>query len=80
MLKVSPTAFAVACFLGLSDVLKFLGHLQMAVYPLGNQTASCNSPHDWLMCLAMALATLCDTYVEVKMAPMNAIWLILVTA
>ena len=36
------------------------GHLQMATYPLDKQTAICNSPHDWLMNLAMDLAALCD--------------------
>ena len=60
MLKVALAAFAVACFWGLSDVHKCSGHLQMAAYPLGKQTAGCNSPHDWLMSLAMDLAALCD--------------------
>ena len=46
----------------------------MAPYPLDKQTASCNAPHDWLMSLAMDLAALCDRYVEVKMAQMDAIW------
>ena len=27
----------------------------MAAYPLDKQTAGCNSPHDWLMSLAMDL-------------------------
>ena len=35
-----------------------------------------NSLHDWLMSLAMNLAALCD--VEVKMAPMDAVWWVLV--
>ena len=35
----------------------------MAAYPLDKQTASCNSPHDWVMSLAMDLAALCDTYI-----------------
>ena len=34
----------------------------MAPSPLNQQTASCNSPHDWLMSLAMDLAALCDIY------------------
>ena len=49
----------------------------MAPSPLDKQTARCNSSHDWLMSLAMDLAALCDSYVEVKMAPMDAIWLVL---
>ena len=28
----------------------------MATYPLDKQTAGCNSPHDWLVSLAMDLA------------------------
>ena len=46
----------------------------MAPSPLDKQTASCNSPHDWLMSLAMDLAALCDIRMEVKMVPMDAIW------
>ena len=44
----------------------------MVAYPLGKQTADCNSLHDWLMSLAMNLTALCD--VEVKMAPVDAVW------
>ena len=50
----------------------------MATYPLDKQTAGCDLPHDWMMSLAMDLAAFCDTYVVVKMAPMDAIWLALV--
>ena len=62
MLKVARAAFAVVCFLGLSDVHECTGHLQMAEYPLDKQTAGCNSPHDWLMSLAMDLTALCDMW------------------
>ena len=62
MLKVTWAAFAVACFWGLSDIHECLGLLQMASHPLDKQTAGCNSPHDWLMSLAMDLAALCDTW------------------
>ena len=78
MLKVTQTAFVVACFWSLSDICEWLGRLQMATYPLDKQTAGCNSPPDWLVGFAMDLAALCDTYVVVKMAPMDAIWLVLV--
>ena len=78
MLKGSWAAFAVAWFCGLSDVHECTGRTQMAAYPLDKQTAGCNSPHDWLMTLAMDLTALCDTYVEVKMTPVDAIWLVLV--
>ena len=44
--EVAQAAFSVACFLGLSDIHECTGRLQMAVYPLGKQTAGCNSPHD----------------------------------
>ena len=36
----------------------------MAAYPLDKQTAGCNSPHDWLMSLAMDLTALCDMWSE----------------
>ena len=32
----------------------------MAACPLGKQTDGCNSPHDWLMSLAMDLTALCE--------------------
>ena len=53
--------FAVACFWGLSDVHKHLGHLQMAPYPLDKQKDGWNLSHDWLMSLAMDLPVLCNT-------------------
>ena len=53
MLKVARTAFAVACFWGLSDIHECSGHLQMAPYPLDKKTVGYNSPQDWLMNLAM---------------------------
>ena len=62
MLKVAQAAFAVACFWGLSDIHECMGRLQMAAYPLGKQTAGCNSPHNWLMSLAMDLTALCDMW------------------
>ena len=46
----------------------------MAPYPLDKQTASCNSPYNWLMSLAMGLA-LYDSYIELKIAPMDAVYL-----
>ena len=44
---------------------------------LDKQTAGSNSLNDWLMSLAMYVAALCDMchYVEVTMAPMDAICL-----
>ena len=59
MVKVVQAAFAVACFWGFSDTHECSGHLQIPPYPLDKQTASCISPHDWLMSLAMDLAVLC---------------------
>ena len=47
----------------------------MASSPLDEQTAGCKSPHNELMSLAMELASSCDIYVEVKMVPIDAIWL-----
>ena len=60
MLKVSQATLAVACFWGLSDVHECLGLLSMAPSPLDKQTASCNSPNNWLISLAMDLAAFCD--------------------
>ena len=62
MPKVTRAAFAVTYFSGLSDVHECSGGLQMATYPLDKQTADCNSPHDWLVCLAMDLAAFCDMW------------------
>ena len=53
---------------------------KMAPSSLDKQTApesSCNLPHHWLMSsLAMDLFALCDSYVELKVAPMDTIWLL----
>ena len=62
MLEVTRAVFAVACFSGLSDIHKCSGRLQMAIYPLDKQTAGSNSPHDWLVSLAMDVAALCDMW------------------
>ena len=62
MLKVAWATFAVACFLGLSDIHECSGGLQMAAFPFDKQTAGCNSPHNWLMHLSMDLAALCDMW------------------
>ena len=59
MLKVVQAAFAVVSFWGFSDIHECSGHLQIPPYPLNKQTASCISPHDWLMSLPMDLAVLC---------------------
>ena len=62
MLKVTQAAFVVACFWGLSDIHESSNGLQTAPTPFDEQTASCNSPHDWLMSLAMGLAALDDMW------------------
>ena len=54
--KVIQSAFPVAFYLGLSDIHKCSGGFKMAPSPLNKQTASCNSPHDWLVSLTMDLA------------------------
>ena len=69
MLKVADPAFAVACISGLSDVHECSGGLQMATSPKSRWPAVIH----WLMSLVMDLAALCDTYMEVQMAPMDAI-------
>ena len=62
MLKVTQAAFAVACFWGLSDIHESSNGLQTVPTQLDKQTAGCNSPHDWLMSLAMGLAALVDMW------------------
>ena len=47
----------------------------MAPSLFDKQIAGCNLPHNWLMSFTMELTDLCDTYVEVKMAQAEAIWL-----
>ena len=46
----------------------------MAPSPLDNQAAAYKLLHDWLVSLAMDLATLCDMCMEVQMTPVDAIW------
>ena len=62
LLKVEQSAFIQAFFSSLSGVHECSGSLQMAPSSLGKQTAGCESPHDWLMSLAMDLAALCDMW------------------
>ena len=57
-----PGCFCCSLFLWLVDIHKCSGCPQMASHPLDNHTASCNSPHNWLMSLIMDLATLCDMW------------------
>ena len=45
----------------------------MAPSPVDRQPAGYKSPHDWLVSLAMDLATLCEN-VEVQMTPVDAIF------
>jgi len=54
------SAFAGACFLGLSDVLKCSGGLQMAVVWTGKHPTGWKFPHNWPESLAIKLATICD--------------------
>ena len=61
-MKVAQAAFAVALFLRLVRRPRVLGQfLNGSIFP-DEQTAGCNSPHDWLMGLAMDLAALCDMW------------------
>ena len=58
MLKVAQVTFAMeVCQMSTSARC-----LQMAPYPFHKQTASYNSPHDWLMSLTMDLAALSDMW------------------
>ena len=63
MVKVEQSALTQASrSFSLSDSHKYLGCLQMAPSSLDRQTTDCDSPHDWLMSLAMDLAALCDIW------------------
>ena len=62
MVNVAQATFAVACFCGLSDIQECLGGLKMTPSPLDKQTASCISPHNRLMSLAMDLAAMRDMW------------------
>ena len=62
LLKVEQSAFIQAFFSSLSGVHECSGNLYMAPSSFGKQTASCESPHDWLMSLAMDLTALCDMW------------------
>ena len=73
MLKVTQAAFVSKACQTSTSARVFFNWLHL---PLTNrQPAVIKPPHDWLMSFAMDLAALCDSYVVVKMAPMNAIWL-----
>ena len=76
MLEVAQDAFPEACFWDLSDVHKCLGGLLMAPSPLDKQTAGSTRLVDDLV---MDLAFLCHN-VEVKMVPVDAMWLFSVLA
>ena len=62
MLKVAQAAFVCDLFLRLVRHPRVLGLLQMTLYLLDKQTASCNSLHDWLMSLAINLVVLSDMW------------------
>jgi len=54
------SAFPVAYFLGLSDVLECLSGLQMVVVWLDKHPPGWKSPHYWSESLAIKLTTICD--------------------
>ena len=62
LLKVDQSAFTQTSFSSLPDVHECSGGLHMALSSLDKETAGCNSPHEWLMSLAMGLASLCDMW------------------
>ena len=62
LLKVEQSAFTQAFVSTQSGIHQCSGSLKMAPSSLGKQTASCESPHNWLMSLAMDLAALCDMW------------------
>ena len=49
--------------------------MPLATSLLEKLSTGCNLPHSWIMSLTMHIVALCDMYMEVKMVPMDAIWL-----
>ena len=76
MLNVTQATFAVACSWGFSDVHEFSGGLQIAPSPPDKQTAGLI--HHQLTDEFGHGFSCFVWYVEVNMAPMDAIWLVLV--
>jgi len=54
------SAFAGACFSGLSDVLECSGGLQIAVVRTDKHPTGWKLPHSWPESLAIKLATISD--------------------
>ena len=59
----------------MSDIHKCSGGLQIALVPLDKQTAIFNSPHNYVADEFSYGFSYFVWYVEVKMAPMDVIWL-----
>ena len=57
LLKAEQSAFTQVSFSSLSDIHECSGGLYMTPSSLGKQTAGCESPHNWLMSLAMLCMT-----------------------
>ena len=57
-----PGCFCCGLFLRLVRRPRVYGSPSNGFTSLGKQTAGCNSPHDWLMSLAMDLTALCDMW------------------
>ena len=70
--------FTVAFFWDWLDVHMCLNDHLKASFPFDKQTAGFNSSYNQLMTVAMDCASLCGSYVKVKMVPIDAIWLSLV--
>ena len=62
MPKVYQSAFTVACFTGLSDVLGCSGSHQKALAGLNRKLTSREWPHGAIVILAVDLATFCGIY------------------
>ena len=60
--KVQQSTFTKVSFTGLSGIHKCLGGLQMAPTCPARQTASRESPQDWLVRLGIDVATFCDMW------------------
>ena len=54
-----PGCFCCGLFLRIVRYPRVYGSPSNGCMSLGKQTAGCNSPHDWLMSLAMDLTVLC---------------------
>ena len=73
--KVHRSAFAGACFTGVSDVLGGAGVHKEALAGHNRMSTDQDLPHDWIMILAIDLATFCGTFSTIgpQLGPLTSV-------